>query len=76
MLPKAQSTDLAAKLKSEGVKHELREARDMPHGSAECIKVFPPWEKELGQDRWDEAIRPGLDFVVAQIQGPKQMAGY
>ena len=67
MLPLAQSTDLAAKLKSLGVECELRKAKSMPHGTAECIKAFPPWPKDLGQEWWDEAVRPGLDFVVAHM---------
>ena len=63
----SQSPNLAAQLKGLGVECQLVEAKNMAHGQLECLSFFPPWEKELGEEWWREAVTPALDFVVKKI---------
>ena len=67
-IPKCQSYRLVDRLKELNVECERREAREMTHGLAECVQAFPPWEKELGEEWWETAIRPSLDFIMRRVK--------
>lgn len=63
LIPVKQSYDFIDKLKEYGVEHIFREA-DMDHGRSENH----PIEEKADYDRWfEDAIRPGLDWVIERL---------
>jgi acetyl esterase/lipase len=63
----AHSYNFHRKLLESGVVVELAEARNMEHGKSEnndsteeASKAYAGW--------WEEAIKPGLDFVVQKMR--------
>jgi acetyl esterase/lipase len=64
IVPVNNSYDLAEKTRAAGVETLVVEAKDMPHGHAECL----PWVRwPEGYDWWQEAIEPSLEFVAEKI---------
>lgn len=60
LIDPAESYDIVNKLKSLGVDARYLEARGMPHGIAEDGRET--WPED--QDWWNEAILPGLEWIV------------
>lgn len=63
LIPVKQSYDFIDKLKEHGVEHAFREA-DMVHGRSEN---HPREERETYERWFQEAIRPGLDWVIDRL---------
>jgi acetyl esterase/lipase len=62
----SHSYDYFSRLKENGVECDLKEATGMEHGKCENgdltdegIRAYEGW--------WEEAIRPGLDWVLARM---------
>lgn len=65
LIPAKQSYDFITKLRQQGVPHGVAEA-DMVHGRSENT----PAEEKADYDRWfEQAIRPGLDYVLSRLSG-------
>jgi acetyl esterase/lipase len=60
LIDPAESYDVVSKLKSVGVDARFLEARGMTHGIAEDGRET--WPED--QDWWNEAILPGLEWIV------------
>lgn len=66
MIPTSHSYGFAAQLRRANVEVQVGEAKGMPHGVAECIPGMV-WKE--GNNWWEEAIRPSLDFVCGKLHG-------
>lgn len=65
LIDPAESYDIVNKLKSVGVDARYLEARGMPHGIAEDGREAWPEDQEW----WNEAILPGLEWIVKMTRG-------
>lgn len=70
LIPVKQSHDYIEALKRNGVPHASAEA-DMMHGQSEIL----PMENKADYERWfEQAIRPGLDYVLARFADARAAA--
>jgi dipeptidyl aminopeptidase/acylaminoacyl peptidase len=67
LVPPSQSQELFDRLQALGVDSKLVVAKGMGHGPAEAHQTDPAWPE--GNDWWESAIRPSLDFVLDRISG-------
>lgn len=71
LVPPSQSQELFDRLQALGANSKLVVAKGMGHGPAEAHQTDPAWPE--GNDWWETAIRPSLDFVLDRISATSEV---